>query len=161
MRLIDADVMHREIDKYDPEGRMSLKNIKRYIDAQPTAYDTDKVIEQFKECSFRDPYGYGDDLIDIGYAIEIVKDGCEPRKNLQELKLIGRQSEWIPVSERLPEAGKEVLVTVKDDSADSPIYYTSAGWYSQEIWVVENTVCYQVIAWMPLPEPYKEQDDDI
>ena len=54
---------------------MSLKNIKRYIDAQPTAYDIDKVIEQFKECSFRDPYGYGDDLIDIGYAIEIVKKG--------------------------------------------------------------------------------------
>ena len=53
---------------------MSLKNIKRYIDAQPTAYDIDKVIEQFKECSFRDPYGYGDDLIDTGYAIEIVKE---------------------------------------------------------------------------------------
>ena len=32
MRLIDADVMHREIDKFDLEGRMSLKNIKRYID---------------------------------------------------------------------------------------------------------------------------------
>ena len=39
MRLIDADVMHREIDKYDLEKRMSLKNIKRYIDAQPTVLD--------------------------------------------------------------------------------------------------------------------------
>lgn len=45
------------------------------IKEQPTAYDIDKVIEQFKGCSFRDPYGYGDDLIDIGYAIEIVKRG--------------------------------------------------------------------------------------
>ena len=34
-------------------------------------------------------------------------------------------NEWIPVSERLPEECKEVLVTVKDDSADSPIYYTA------------------------------------
>lgn len=48
MRLIDADVMHREIDKFDLEGRMSLKNIKRYIDAQPTAYDINKTIEQSK-----------------------------------------------------------------------------------------------------------------
>ena len=42
MRLIDADVMHKEIDKFDLEGRMSLKNIKRYIDAQPTVYDNNK-----------------------------------------------------------------------------------------------------------------------
>lgn len=50
MRLIDADVMHGEIDKYDLEGRMSLKNIKRYIDAQPTAYDIDKIMEQLERC---------------------------------------------------------------------------------------------------------------
>ena len=48
-RLIDADVMHREIDKYDPECLMSLKNIKIYINAQPTAYDIDKVVEQLEE----------------------------------------------------------------------------------------------------------------
>ena len=42
MRLIDADVMHKEINKYDLEKRMSLKNIKRYIDAQPTVYDDNK-----------------------------------------------------------------------------------------------------------------------
>ena len=49
MRLIDADVMHREIDKFDLEGRMSLKNIKRYINAQPTAYDIYKIVEQLEE----------------------------------------------------------------------------------------------------------------
>ena len=42
MRLIDADVMHKEINKYGLEKRMSLKNIKRYIDAQPTVYDDNK-----------------------------------------------------------------------------------------------------------------------
>ena len=63
---------------------------------------------------------------------------------------------WIPVSERLPEECKEVLVTVKDDSADSPIYYTAVGWYYAGIWVVEDTVCHQVIAWMRPPKPYKE-----
>ena len=65
-------------------------------------------------------------------------------------------SEWIPVTERLPEECKEVLVTVKDDSADSPIYYTAVGWYYAGIWVVEDAVCHQVIAWMRPPKPYRE-----
>ena len=64
-------------------------------------------------------------------------------------------NEWTPVSERPPEECKEVLVTVKDDSADSPIYYTAVGWYYAGIWVVEDTVCHQVIAWMKPPKPYK------
>ena len=64
--------------------------------------------------------------------------------------------EWISVNERLPEECKEVLVTVKDDSADSPIYYTAVGWYYAGIWVVEDAVCHQVIAWMRPPKPYKE-----
>lgn len=65
-------------------------------------------------------------------------------------------SKWIPVEERLPKAEVKVLVTVKDDSADSPIYYTSVGWYYQGIWVVENEVPHQVTAWMPLPKSYKD-----
>ena len=78
MRLIDADVMHREIAKYDPEGRMSLKNIKRYIDAQPTAYDKDKIIEQLEELKETAYESYG--LASGAYvamcnAIEIVKRG--------------------------------------------------------------------------------------
>ena len=67
-------------------------------------------------------------------------------------------NEWIPVNERPPEECKEVLVTVKDDSADSPIYYTAVGWYYAGIWVVEDAVCHQVIAWMKPPKPYKEGD---
>ena len=84
MRLIDADVMHREIDKYDPEGRMSLKNIKRYIDAQPTAYDIDKIIEQLEKLiddkvrflqATPEAHGYIQAIKD---AIEIMKkDGAE------------------------------------------------------------------------------------
>lgn len=63
---------------------------------------------------------------------------------------------WTPVSEGPPKMGEDVLVTIKDDSADSPYYYTSTGWYYNGIWVVDNTVCYQVAAWMEFPKPYKE-----
>ena len=34
---------------------------------------------------------------------------------------------WTPVSEGPPKKGEDVLVTLKDDSADSPYYYVSTG----------------------------------
>ena len=88
-------------------------------------------------------------LIDADGRIE------KSQKVVFEKKVI---SEWTPVNERLPEECKEVLVTVKDDSADSPIYYTAVGWYYAGIWVVEDAVCHQVIAWMKPPRPYKEEE---
>ena len=70
---------------------------------------------------------------------------------------------WIPCSERLPEIDKEVLVT------DGEIYWvcslfespdTEDGFYQWEDnyghWHEYDTW----IAWMPLPEPYKEGEQD-
>ena len=73
MRLIDADKLLDELKKYHPLSISS--GILSDIEYFPTAYNIDKVIEQFKEFSFRDPYGYENDVIDIVYAIEIVKKG--------------------------------------------------------------------------------------
>lgn len=66
---------------------------------------------------------------------------------------------WIPVSKRLPWNDTNVLVTVLDDSGDTPWSYTSIGWLTPkgEYWVVDNEMCYGVVAWMPLPEPYRAE----
>lgn len=77
-------------------------------------------------------------------------------RNQCEKRISDAIPKWISVDKRLPKAEENVLVTVKDNSADSPIYHTSVGWYYKGIWVVENEVSYQVIAWMPFPEPYRE-----
>lgn len=64
-------------------------------------------------------------------------------------------SNWIPVSERLPQASKHILFSVKGKS------YTSYGFYSDGIWTDINGAWYtdkEIIAWMPSPEPYKESD---
>jgi hypothetical protein len=73
---------------------------------------------------------------------------------------------WIPASERLPELpqGKdEVLVTLEDEDGDKDVY---KGFYEDGLWWTQmycgcnniNIINPQakVIAWMPLPEPYRE-----
>lgn len=74
--------------------------------------------------------------------------------NLPSVEL---EQKWIPVSEGLPWKDINVLVTVRDDSGDIPLEYTSVGWRTPDgrYWIVDNEICYSVLAWMPLPEPYK------
>ena len=72
-------------------------------------------------------------------------------------------SEWTPVSERLPELVYGCLVTVEMDSMPSfepiPVVLPYAVGYDGEGWNNSdgNTIPYEVIAWMPLPEPYKAE----
>lgn len=63
-------------------------------------------------------------------------------------------SEWIPVSERLPENIKTVLVTLQE--MEQP----TIGWYGNiDGWRLSekefSNIEHEVIAWQPLPEPYK------
>ena len=69
--------------------------------------------------------------------------------------------DWIPCSERLPEAGKRYLVSAiwKDkDFEKSAVYYAVYG--SDGLWHSYNyePVSYKIIAWKPLPEPFKVRD---
>ena len=63
---------------------------------------------------------------------------------------------WIPVEEQLPEPGREVLAYIKHN-------YAKDGWRAYRVyeytdhWVGMGNLC-EVIAWMPLPEPYKPEN---
>jgi hypothetical protein len=85
-----------------------------------------------------------------------------------------KENGWIPVSERLPEDEKEYLVTLeKVYGTPEKLYgianylkFGDAGyWNENKYGYLEwdkysdghgGTKMYKVIAWMPLPEPYKE-----
>lgn len=67
---------------------------------------------------------------------------------------------WIPCSERLPEEYGEYLVWWTDITRSQYYeiveYEPSNGWIGDIPQAVEGK--YSVIAWQPLPEPYKESD---
>lgn len=64
-----------------------------------------------------------------------------------------QEPKWIPCSERLPEENKEVLIQ---------IWYgtMTVGCLSDNRWISEAWPyqIHEVAAWMPLPEPYKEDE---
>ena len=70
-----------------------------------------------------------------------------------------RENQWIPVSERLPEDGKEVQVT---SGFEETCIYVTDGKFSSRFggWVSawDNLPLCDVTAWMPLPEPYMEEE---
>ena len=81
---------------------------------------------------------------------------------------------WIPVSERLPEEsikqimlGEEhtsdfVLVTIKGQTYPFPKAKVKVARYSYtyKAWQIANNNFGKVVAWMPLPEPYKAESED-
>ena len=70
-----------------------------------------------------------------------------------ERKLAER--EWIPCSERLPDVDVEVLATV--DWADVRIaWLKKSGTWETDEYILEND---EILAWMPLPDPYKGGDE--
>lgn len=60
---------------------------------------------------------------------------------------------WIPCSERLPEEDGKYLVTMNGYVSKKPIVGTSIFVTSTKEWYPN------CIAWMPLPEPYKEEGE--
>ena len=93
--------------------------------------------------------GSNDDCIGYGsYTLEYVigwKEQC--------FELVERKSEWIPIGERLPEAGKYIRVSFANEGVSLPdiaVYEVDS--YGNGVFVN---------AWTPLPEPYREEDDRI
>lgn len=68
-----------------------------------------------------------------------------------------QQREWIPVKDRLPKNDGYYLVCMDDEFVTACEYCTYInGAQDWELWAESG----EVIAWMPLPEPYKESETE-
>lgn len=79
----------------------------------------------------------------------------EYSKMAKELAELRQQNRWIPVSERLPDYNEEVLITNgKYVTIDTRCFLENTEDGEAYTWDINGWD--DVIAWMPLPEPYKE-----
>lgn len=77
----------------------------------------------------------------------------EARNNLEEyIAELEDAQRWVPVSERLPEAGAVVFAVVYDVNDHSEKLY-QLKYYGDGKWFSWNSACYVVTHWMPLPQP--------
>ena len=105
-----------------------------------------------------------------GTCEECIQEHKQLAEWLEELKHLREQAErfqWVPVSERTPDDYGAVLLqyknrrwleTEKRETLDIG-YFDAFG--NEELREGCENFRGEVIAWMPLPEPYKEQRNDI
>ncbi len=90
------------------------------------------------------------------YKLVTARDFLEMIEQLQEdLEQDEKENGWIPVSERLPKTSGTYQVTCMDGR----IYRSTYAKFQSKLkcWKLTGARSYwKVTAWMPLPEPYKE-----
>lgn len=97
------------------------------------------------------------------HQMVLASDVFEMIEQLQEdLKQDEKENGWIPVSERLPEIKQnyEECYLVTDGIFCWMAYWTSKkGWVFADCTNCKNKIDWtDVVAWMPLPNPMKEDD---
>lgn len=93
----------------------------------------------------------------------------EARKMLEKVAKLSEKIEkaqertrWIPVTERLPEENKSVLLYMKSRSSSGTCIQTGSidkgFWFTQSYPGLQGLANreFHIMAWMPLPEPYTE-----
>ena len=81
---------------------------------------------------------------------------------LEEVKSVGARGtnvpgKWIPCSERLPEVDGMYTTTLSGELVGTEEPFVGQSYFEDGYWE-EDGDC--VIAWMPLPEPYREVTDE-
>ena len=85
-------------------------------------------------------------------------DIAVPIIDVQHAPTIEIEPHWIPVTERLPEGIGQAIVQT-NGGAIHEAFYKGKNDYGHEVWMRLDGDIYwddEVVAWMPLPEPYKD-----
>lgn len=90
--------------------------------------------------------------------LQDLQDELEPIQNIEDTHqlLVDKNNGWIPCSERLPETLKseaKAYLTINKEGEMAVSYYLHG-------WSNGYESVFDVIAWQPLPEPYREEQED-
>ena len=119
--------------------------------------DEKKLVEEIKKMTR--PLTTADGSAEVDVCIHSYDEALYDVLNvIQELP---REDEWISVEERMPNYLQKVLVTYigyfdEKRHCDDVAYREISG---QWMWALDDTrVGVEIIAWMPLPEPYQGEE---
>ncbi|MDO4649392.1 MAG: DUF551 domain-containing protein [Eubacteriales bacterium] len=163
IRLIDADKLKDKlIELFAVEerlGYMDFAELRDVIDEQPTidAIPREAVLDEINQAY---------NLIDAEYRIKAIE--CESSGTQSDVTDMNVGNKWISCSERLPNEGmrRPVLITESHYVPTRGYYYTNK-YHSHEMCFCAEPYCGdksfyydvdKVEAWMPLPEPYPEEE---
>lgn len=154
-----------------------VKGLKRLPSAQPTQPNTPNTLEALdcirRQAAIDEIDEWIKAFLENGHK-ESAADACLIQDGIMQLPSAQPEPQWIPCSERLPEEYGEFLVTMTekakakdlgfdiDETYIRKMRYNSNGWQLPRhipSWINE-AVKDEVLAWMPLPEPYKERRTD-
>lgn len=85
--------------------------------------------------------------------------------DIQKEPTVAVMPQWTPVVKKLPDKYTTVIVSCVDNSGDTSFSYTACGYWvgllpdDDPAWIVDGEVNYHVVAWMPLPKPYRKEGE--
>ena len=95
----------------------------------------------------------------LAYRLYTEVDRIRAYRKLGELEDLEEKGKlfgiWIPCSERLPDSGVDVNITTRSSIVGVGSFFEETNEWVQ--WYCGGGIVVDVIAWQPLPEPYKEE----
>lgn len=90
-------------------------------------------------------YAYGNGLEPEGFCVDV--------EDIQALPSVEPEQRWIPMTEQLPKNGYYYLWCSDAGSVQMDYYFNDEFEHGREYG-------YNIVAWMPLPEPWKGEEDE-
>lgn len=152
------NVLEKIVEEMENESKLAHEEMRRCARGNPLQFDEVKGYARAME-----------------YVVDTIRsrmdeipncEGCSRRKWYQKGIEDGKKdNDWIPVEERLPNEEEfkeaycrnkyaaEFVVMIEGATRPTTLYYKNGSWFDEE----RNY--YSVVAWQPLPEPYKEGEE--
>lgn len=110
-----------------------------------------KIIEEQENQAIQALQNYGISVDKEELIKALMYDRQQYEKGYADAKA---EEKWIPCNERLPEDDTEVFVYLFDRPSPFIAWIKDCHWYTEEFEVEKDNY---PLAWMPLPDPYKER----
>ena len=99
-----------------------------------------------------------------GYINELSIPMDDYKGIMEYIDEVPNETRWIPVSERLPKAGEYIgdvdkYYLVQNEYGDMLVARYTHSEYWEQIYQLQP-IGDKIVAWMPLPKPYKAESED-